>query len=404
MILDYFFLAFRSLVRRKLRSWLTAIGVIIGIIAVVALISIGQGMKIAINEEFESIGTNRIMITPGGVNFGPSSSSLVTAKLGDDDLKVVKSVSGVKYTLPIISSTSQVTFEDETKLVSVWGVETDSEGLNIMESISFLDIESGRQFKGSDYKKAIIGYNVAFDTYEDDIKKGDSISIEGVTFDIVGIQKKAGTGVHDVLIRIPMGDARVLFDEPEDISTIFVYTDLDADVDPIADELREELRDLRDVEIGEEDFQVSTAQQTIEQLNAILGVVQVVLVGIAAISLLVGGVGVMNTMYTSVLERRRDIGVMKSVGARNKDIFTLFFIESGMIGLVGGFVGLLIGFGISKLVEILAISAGADIFRSYFGLPLIIGAMAFSFLVGSISGTFPALQASKMNPVDALKK
>jgi putative ABC transport system permease protein len=130
----------------------------------------------------------------------------------------------------------------------------------------------------------------------------------------------------------------------------------------------------------------------------------VVLVGIAAISLLVGGIGIMNTMYTSVVERTREIGIMKSVGARNSAILIIFLIESGLLGLLGGAIGVLAGLGLSKIAEVVAFQYGVESLQAYMGAPLIIGALAFAFIIGSLSGTLPARQAAMLSPVDALRK
>jgi putative ABC transport system permease protein len=404
MFFDYFIIALRNLLKRKLRSWLTMLGIFVGIIAVVSLISLGQGMQESINQQFETLGTNRIIITPGGVNFGPTTASLVTDTLTEDDFDEVMSVNGVENIMQVLAHSAKVEFKDEVSYPQVWGVSLDKAGLEVQEGVSFLEIESGRSFRSSDSGKAILGNIIAEDGFEKPVKVGNSIFIDDENFDVIGIQKYAGTGVHDVLIRIPLDDARDMWEEPEEISTLFVVTDPDLDTEMIAKDIESKLRKSRDVEEGEEDFQVASAQQSIEQLQGILGIVQVVLVGIAAVSLIVGGIGIMNTMFTSVLERRKEIGIMKSIGAKNSDVFLLFFMESGLLGVVGGIIGIVLGFGVSKIAEIVAIQLGASFFQSYFGLPLIIGALAFSFVVGSLSGTLPAIQASRLNPVDALRK
>ena len=152
----------------------------------------------------------------------------------------------------------------------------------------------------------------------------------------------------------------------------------------------------------DENFQVVTPAQIAEQINNVLGVVQIVLVGIAAISLVVGGIGIMNSMYTSVLERTREIGIMKSIGARNEDILKIFLIEAGLLGLVGGVFGVAIGVGIGKVVEIFAASAGYGLLKVPINFWIIGFGLGFAILVGTVSGALPAIRASKMNPVDAL--
>jgi putative ABC transport system permease protein len=379
------------------------IGIFIGITAVVSLISLGQGMQASINAEFEKIGKNRIMITPGSGQFGPSGGSMFSGKMTEDDLEVVRKVKGVDIATATISKDGKVKFKDEVKFRSVWGYDTDQDAEALTERTSFLDIEEGRQLKKGDKYKAVIGYNVAYDDFEKEVSVGDKLTIEDIEFKVVGIQKKAGTGMHDSLIRIPIEQAREIYDEPEEVSTIFALTELTESPSEVAENIKRDLRRHRDVDEGDEDFSVQTAEQMIAQLNTILGIVTIFVVGIAAISLIVGGIGIMNTMYTTVLERTKEIGIMKSIGARNSNILTLFLVESGILGLAGGIVGVLIGLGIAKVGEIIAQQLGAEIFNASFSPFIIIGALAFAYLVGTVSGILPARQASRMNPVDALR-
>jgi putative ABC transport system permease protein len=164
------------------------------------------------------------------------------------------------------------------------------------------------------------------------------------------------------------------------------------------------LRRHRDLEEGKEDFVVQTPEQLIEGLNSVLNIVNAIVIGIAAISLIVGGIGITNTMYTAVLERTKEIGIMKSIGAKNGNILAIFLVESGLLGLAGGAIGVALGYAFSKLVEVAAAQFWAsDILRANFPLWLLLGALAFSFLIGMIAGTTPAIQASKQKPVDSLR-
>jgi len=172
----------------------------------------------------------------------------------------------------------------------------------------------------------------------------------------------------------------------------------------VAERIEKKMRKERDEEEGEESFAVSTSEQILETFGSILDVVSAILIGIAAISLLVGGIGIMNTMYTSVLERTKEIGTMKAIGARNKDILLIFLFESGLIGLIGGIIGLTIGMGISKAVEYAIVNFySIALLKITFDPLLIIGVLAFSFIVGSFAGVLPAIQASRLKPVDALR-
>jgi putative ABC transport system permease protein len=402
MIQDFFEIAIKSLMHRQLRSWLTIIGIVIGVAAIVSLISIGQGMQDAIDEQFEKVGSNRIIISPGGFALGPAGGEISTAKLTKDDVDFINGIRGVRAAFGVVFQTAKIRIDSETKLLSVYGTPTDRDAQAEIEKIGFFEIEKGRQLDNGDRYAAVLGNRIAYEAFEDDLKIGDRIKIEDIPFTVVGIQKLAGTGIHDVLVRIPEDVAREMFDKPDEVSSIFATARDGFDVEEVAKTIEEKLRQRRDVEEGEEDFTVQTAEQTIESFKTILGVVQTVLAGIAAISLLVGGIGIMTTMYTSVIERTKDIGIMKAVGARNSHILTLFLIESGLIGTAGGVLGLLLGLGMAKTAEIIVQYFGIPL-RASTNLYLIFGALFFAFAVGTVSGIVPARDAAKMKPVDALR-
>lgn len=402
MIFDYFRLAFRSLAGRSVRTWLTMVGIFIGITAVVSLISLGSGLQDSINAEFESMGKNRIMITPGGGQFGPQGGELSIGKMTEEDLTAVRKVKGVDVSTAYISKSSKIKFKDELHFLDVWGFDTDAEAEEIVKRTGFLEIDAGRQLKNGDKFKVVIGNGIAYDTFEKDLRIGDTLVIEDNEFKVIGIQKPST--MSNRIIRIPLEVARDLYNAPEEISGIFVLTKSGEEPSVVAERIKRSLGRFRGVEKGEEDFSVQTAEQTIAQLNMILSIVTLFLAGIAAISLIVGGIGIMNTMYTAVLERTREIGIMKAIGATNRNVLLLFLIESGILGMAGGIVGVFIGFLISKGGELIAVKMGADFFRSSFSVFLIFGSLAFSFVIGMISGILPARQASLLQPVEAFRK
>ena len=207
------------------------------------------------------------------------------------------------------------------------------------------------------------------------------------------------------MVRIPLETAQEVFNlkETEEMSMIFARVKPGSIPSDVAEDVEKALRKDHNVKEGQEDFIVATAEQMIEGFNNILLVVQAVLVGIAAISLIVGGIGITNTMYTSVVERTREIGIMKAVGAKNSDIVSIFLMESAMLGFFGGMLGILIGLSVSKAVEIAAVYAGVSVLKAYFGYELVVGALVFSMVVGVVSGVLPAKSAAKLNPVDALR-
>jgi len=401
---DYLDLVFRSLMHRQLRSWLTIIGILIGVAAVVALVSLGQGFQKAIDDEFAKLGKDRITVMPGGTLFGPLSASLTSAKLTEDDVDAILSVNGVESATGVMFQTATVQFNKEKKELTVVGTATDAKTVKFVEGTGMHVVEKGRQIKSPDVYKADIGPKIANGTFDKQVKIGDTLIIKGYEFEVVGIQKKTGTGTTDEIVRIPRDTLKDIFDKEEEYSTISVKVKSGFDPDAVAEEIIRKLRSERDVEKGKEDFNVQTVGQILETFNSIFLLVQVVIIGIAAISLVVGAIGIMNTMYTAVLERTNEIGVMKAIGAKNHEILILFLIESGFLGMVGGLIGIGLGIAISKTVEYVATQAlGSALLKAYFPWYLIVGALMFSFIIGSIAGTVPAVQASKMKPVDSLR-
>ena len=399
--LEYAKYALKNIRHRKLRTWLTLIGIFIGIAAVVALISIGQGMQNAINEEFTKAGADRITITPAGGFAG----SFVSEKLFQSDVDVISRVNSVDFTAGVIIKTGRVKYKDETKSASIFGIPPDEETRRFIEKVDFFLIEEGRQFKSTDNNVAILGSKTASEMFDRQIRLGEKITVENKDFKVIGIQKKSGSPLHDNMVRITASQAQELFnlEETKEVSMIFARVKPGVSPTIVAEDVTRALRKDHDVKEGKEDFIVSTAEQTIEGFNNILLMVQVVLVGIASISLIVGGIGITNTMYTSVVERTKEIGIMKAVGATNNDIVSIFLMESAMLGFFGGMLGVGRGLSVSKAVEILAMSQGVTVLKAYFGYELIVGALIFSMVVGIISGVMPAKNAAKMNPVDALR-
>ncbi|UCD04365.1 MAG: ABC transporter permease [Candidatus Woesearchaeota archaeon] len=405
MLEDYFRLSISNLIHRKLRSWLTIIGIMIGIAAVVALISIGQGMQQSISEQFEKVGSNRIIITPGGgtsMAAGPFSSDLMSAKLYEEDVDIVKRARGIDYAAGGLIKTANIQFKDKTKSTTIFAFSLDSETKKYIEDIDFLAVDTGKYPSESDRYKAVIGPGLADGFFTKQIKIGDTITIDGEEFQVVGITNEAGNPVHDNKVMIPLRTAREMFDMPEEVMSIFAKTQEGFDINDVVENVEKDLRRAHNVDEGEEDFTVQTANQLIEGFTSILNIIQIVLVGIAAISLLVGSIGIMNTMYTSVLERTKDIGIMKSVGAKNSHVMLLFLIESALLGFVGGVIGCMLGVLLSRGASIAAAYQGIDILKTSVSSSLIIGALSFSTFVGGLSGLLPARKAAKMKPVDAL--
>jgi putative ABC transport system permease protein len=393
-------IAFHNIRERKLRSFLTVLAIFIGIAAVISLVSITQGMQEAISEQFERMGTNKIMIMPGGgEGLEAMGMMLGAAPLTEDEAEEVEKVNGVDIVLSFLLKTEKVEFKKDVAYTYVRGTTTD-EALELLTEIA--EIEQGKNLKEGDKYKALIGNKVG-ELFDREVTIGSKLEIKDESFEVVGIFKEIGAPDDDYAIYIPMETAREIFEEPTEVSMIYLQIKNGFDPLDVAESIKKRLRDTRDEKAGEETFQVFTSEQLSEQVGVILGIISIVLIGIASISLLVGGVGIANTMYTSVLERTKEIGVMKAIGARNYDILIIFLIESGLLGLIGGVIGCFFGIGIAKGIEIYAAQAGMGMLQASITPQLILFGLGFSFLVGCISGLLPARKGSKLQPVEALR-
>ncbi|HIE30926.1 MAG TPA: ABC transporter permease [Methanosarcinales archaeon] len=399
---DYFRFCVRGMVQRKTRSYLTIIGIVIGIMAIVGLISIGVGMQVYMDEQIGKMGVNKIIImpVPPGGAFGPSSASTYFT---DRDVRAVEKVRGVDANSYMVYRTSIITYKDIEATAPIVGM-VPSIAEDAYFDVQGYELDSGRDLEDKDTHKITIGYWIAHkafkvgDTYKE-VEIGDKIEIKEQGFKVVGIMEEIGNRDDDMTIIMSLDDAEQLFDVSGEYDFFFVKVKEGSDPEDVADRIRDRLDKLR----GEEDFTVMTAAQLSETVGSILSAVSAVLIGIGAISLLVGGVGIMNTMYTSVLERTREIGIYKALGAENNTILTLFLVESGLIGVFGGLIGIVLGFAMALLVEMIGREMGVGLLHAWISWELAAFALIFSFSIGVLAGFLPARSAAKMNPVDALR-
>lgn len=404
MIQDYFKLAYRSAKHRKLRSWLTMLGIFIGIAAVVALISLSQGLQTAVSQQFVKLGSDKLIVQAAGSGFGPPGTA-VSIPLTTKDKETIEKVPGVELVVGRMIRIVQLEFDKEVKYSYAASIPDDSKESNlIIESNNYI-IEEGRLLQKGDKYQVLIGHSFSDDFFDHKINLRNKILIQGQEFKVAGILKKSGNPQQDSTFVVPEDALREILSVPEDYDLLVAKVQSGESMAIVTENIKKDLRNLRDVDKGKEDFTVQTPESLIATLNSILMIIEAVLVGIAAISLLVGGIGIMNTMYTAVLERTKEIGIMKAIGATNKEIMLLFLIESGLLGLIGGIIGVLLGFSISKSVELIAFQIyESPLIQADFNFWLLFGSLMFAFLVGSFSGWFPARQAAKLNPIDALRK
>lgn len=398
MIEEFVYLAFRNIRHRKKRTALTIIGIFVGIMAVVSLVSLGQGLQDSIESQFEQIGSDKVFINPGGsFQFGSGDS------LTEDDLQAVRNVQGIDEAAGVIFSSTSATYQDDQSFVSLLGTPT-GEGYEVVKSSWAIQIGEGRDLRSTDMSNVVIGSQVAESVFGEELDIRSRIDIQGETYQVVGIMQPTGDPSIDRSVLVTRESARSITDREEgSYDWIFASTDSGFTPSDVTPDIEEALRDSRNVDEGEEDFTVSTQEQLVESFNNILNVVRGVVIGIASISLVVGAVNIMNTMYTSVTERTREIGLMKAIGATKRQILALFLIESALIGFVGGMIGMLTGIGLSALASYFATQATGIAISPYLSPVLIIGSVLFSTFLGVAAGVLPARQASDLPPAEALR-
>ena len=404
MIKDYLNIVFKSLKHRRVRSWLTMLGIFIGIAAVVSLIGLGEGLRGAINSQFGFLGTDIITVMASG-GFGPPGTGVVNP-LTEKELDAVKDISGIEGAAGRIIESGKLVYNNRVGFGYAASI-PDGDDRNVLEDAMNMKAEKGRLLEDGDKGGVFLGYMF----FEDDslfgkpILPGAKVKILDKEFEVVGIMEKKGNFQVDGTVFLNEDDLRSLVSRASsEYDVIVARFDKSADVEDIKSNIEKKIRKIRDVDEGEEDFSVETPESILANVNSVILGIQIFVYIIAGISLLVGGIGIMNSMYTAVVERTKDIGVMKSIGAKNSAIFSLFFIESGLLGVVGGVVGIVFGvLGASGLALIGRLTLKTELIAAHFPFGLIIGALLFSFVMGSFFGTLPAIRASRLNPVDALR-
>jgi putative ABC transport system permease protein len=403
MIIDYFFLAFGNLRHRGIRSWLTMLGIFIGIAAVVSLISMGDGLRSAITGQFGDLGADKIAVQNAGTGFGPPGSTAVV-KLTQHDLDIVQSVPGVDNAVSRLIRISIVKYNKEVYFGYLGSMPDNDKDIKLIYDTMNVKVQQGRLLTASDRRNVVVGSDYAGKIFDRNVRIGSTLNIQGENFNVVGILTPSSTFIMNQVILMSESDMKSILNISDEIDLIAVQVTNKDVVEQTANAIENALRKDRKEKVGEEDFSVQTPQQALQAVNTVLNIINIVIAGIAAISLLVGGIGITNTMYTAVLERTKEIGVMKAVGAKNRDVLSIFIIESSMLGLAGGIIGAVIG-----LLMAIGISFGVQ--SAFPGLnfsvavngPLLAEAVIFSLSIGTLSGIVPAMQASKMRPVEALR-
>jgi len=404
MIKDYFTLAFSNLKHRGLRSWLTILGVFIGIAAVVSLISMGQGLEAAVTGQFGTLSVDKLTIQNKGSGFGPPGST-VAQKLTQHDVDVIKGLNGVDLVIPRLIRVSKIEYNKVADFGYLADIPNDKKMSEVIYNSFNSKVAEGKLLEPGDNGKVLLGNDyLTNQNFDKPIKTGSRIKINGKDFEVIGILEKSSSFTINSVILMLHDDMKNTLNTGNEYDLIVAQVKNPKNIDITAQEIESKLRQDRHEKVGGESFTVQTPLQALGSVKTILNVINFVVIGIAAISLLVGGIGIANTMYTSVVERKKEIGVMKAIGAKNKDILLIFLIESGLLGLVGGIAGATAGIsGAFIISKIAGIFLGENLFVISISWPLIFGAISFAFLVGVLSGILPASQASKTQVVNALR-
>ncbi|MBS3164881.1 ABC transporter permease [Candidatus Woesearchaeota archaeon] len=377
---------------RPLRAWLTVLGVVIGVAAVVSLIAVSQGLKHAIGAQFERFGTNRIEVMPRG--FAPPGT---LKGLTVRDVERLDALPEFEYAVPYLLGRAVLEYKGEVSGGNIMGFPL--EYRKQLRDDFGIDIARGQGFGDATSDAVVLGDLAAKELFESEMRIGDNLLVAGRKLHIIGVMEPFGNPEDDYSIMLPMDVAREALGDEQGVSLIDLK--LKKGVSSAAG--AESVQRALDRTHPSEDYQVLTAEQLQEQFNSLLGVVQAIIVGIAGISLVVGGVGIMNAMFTAVLDRTREIGVMKAVGASPRSIAILFLMEAAIVAAAGGLLGVGLGFGIALLIQAIAAASGFGLLTVTMEPWLVILGIGFAMLTGVLSGALPARQAAALQPVEALR-
>lgn len=400
MYKESFLMAWASLIANKMRSILTMLGIIIGVAAVIALVSIGNGVKQDIQNSISSLGSNLLMIMPGaprtpGVR--PSAGSMKSLKVSD--YEAISKLDGVKAASPMTNGSYVVIYQNKNWTTSVSGV-----------SYNYLDVnnwsmKSGRFLSEKNVQNrervAVVGKTVVKNLFGDEDPVGAEIRVKNIPFRIIGVLNSKGSGAmgndQDDMVIIPYTTAMERVEGVDYLRMIYVVGKDESGIDRLQSDIENLLRvrhGIKDTNL--DDFNIQNMNSIMETMEETTGTLTLFLGAVAAISLVVGGIGIMNIMLVSVTERTREIGVRKALGATYSVIVTQFLIEAVVISLMGGIIGIILGIGSSKLIGL------ASGMSTVISIPTIVMSFAFSMAIGLIFGIYPARKAAKLNPIDAL--
>lgn len=395
--LEHFRIAMDALAANKVRSFLTMLGVIIGVASVIMLVAIGEGAKTYIRQELMGIGTNLLIIVPGktetsGMGHMPSGVQKLTLA---DMRALEKRATLVTAMTPIVVSSAPVKLGNRLRNVQVIGTDHNFETVRnlhveIGSFISKADVDAGRRV-------AVIGRTVKKELFGESNPLGRTVKLGETKFRVIGIMETKGVTLGqdiDDHVFIPVETAQEIFDQ-DGLTNILAQAINESAIERAKEQIRDVLIQRH---AGEEDFTLVSQQAMLSTMQTILSTFTYVLGGIASISLLVGGIGIMNIMLVSVRERTREIGLRKAIGAAQRDILLQFVIESVVLSMVGGLIGIVFGAGVAYGAKAVFPAIPIDV-----STWSVLTAFIFAFMVGAFFGIYPASKAARLNPIEALR-
>ena len=405
-------IAIRSLLANKLRSALTMLGIIIGVGAVITLMSVGRGAQAHITSTFEKMGTNVLYVMSTSSEEGGMMAvqyGQMTPNLTLEDAKALERIDSVTAVASVNENYGEVTAGGESKTAIIHGATPE------YQEVYKYSIASGQFFSNRDIALrntvVVLGSGVASDLFGDDDPVGQTVKIKGKRFTVIGVLAPKGGAImgvslDDVVVTpITTFQTRLFTQQTsrgENAVQQIALTVASADaIDDVRGEVEDILRRRHRIAADEkDDFTVVSMEQMLGQLQQVLGIFTIVLGAIASVSLLVGGIGIMNIMLVSVTERTREIGIRKAVGAKRRDILVQFLLEAAVLSLLGGGIGIVGGWMLSLLISL--INIGGITLHSVVSLDIVVLAVTVSVFIGLASGVYPAMRAARLNPIDAL--
>jgi len=403
-IAEYFHIAVRNLKTRSLRSWLTIFGIIIGVFLIVSLLSLSEGIKTTITKQLRALGGEMVFVMPGDIS---NIMAMFTsgAKLEKEDVEAIERTRGVETVLTMSYQSLVARYGQEGKMVFISGLSW-KKGIEIMERFQGWSLKEG-EWPTPGKREIIIGKQVETEIFKKPVKVGSEIIIKGKRFKVVGILNSLGSKQDDSSLYLDLSIYQDLTGEKRGTAQIaMVKVKEGSNVTRVAEDIKENLSETRKRRLGTDvaDFSVITSEKMGDIAGNIMAIIQFAIFAFASIAILVGGIGIMNTMFTSVRERTREIGIMKAIGAKNSAVLSIFLIEAGIIGFLGGIGGTILGIGFAKAIEAYGQVHPLFYFSASVTPGLILFGLIFSFLIGCLSGFFPAQRAAKLKPVEALRR